>query len=147
MNEDNAKLLLKNGKYGVLSMQAENGGAYAVPVSYFWDGKDALYIHCAPEGRKLKCMSLCPRVSVCVIGNTKIYSSKFTTAYESIILECNAVMNLSDKEKMDALMILLDKFAPNDKIIGKKYAEKSFHRTEVVRLDVVKWSGKAKRIE
>jgi uncharacterized protein len=48
------------------------------------------------------------------------------------------------KERMKALELLLDKYSPNDKETGMKYAEKSFSRTEVIRLDVVEWSGKKK---
>ena len=46
--------ILKDGEYGVLSMQEENGeGAYGVPLSYVWDRGNSIYIHCAPSGHKL----------------------------------------------------------------------------------------------
>ena len=65
LTEESAILLLTKGEYGMLSMQAENGGAYAVPISFVWDGVRSVYFHCAIEGRKLRCIELCNRVSFC----------------------------------------------------------------------------------
>ena len=49
LDEKRAFEILKEGEYGVLSMQEENGeGAYGVPLSYVWDRGNSIYIHCAP---------------------------------------------------------------------------------------------------
>jgi nitroimidazol reductase NimA-like FMN-containing flavoprotein (pyridoxamine 5'-phosphate oxidase superfamily) len=146
LSEESAILLLKNGEIGVLSMQAENGGAYAVPVSYVWDGKGSVYFHCAKDGRKLRCIALCNSVSFCVVGRTNVIPDKFTTEYESIILECKAYTNLPSEERMKALEQILDKYSPADKTAGRKYAENSFNKTEIVRLDIEHWSGKRKTV-
>ena len=47
---------------------------------------------------------------------------------------------------MHALVLLVEKLSPDDVEIGKKYAEKSFHRTEIIRLDITEFSGKTKRM-
>lgn len=52
LEKEKAISLLKNGEYGVLSMQDEENGAYGVPINYVWNKKNSIYIHCAPEGRK-----------------------------------------------------------------------------------------------
>lgn len=147
LDEASACQLLREGEYGVLSLIDEAGGAYGVPLNYVWDGGKYLYVHCAPAGRKLRCMAYCPDVSFCVVGRTRVASSRFTTAYESIVLHCLAEIGLTPEEKKQALDLLLDKYSPNDKEIGRKYAEKSFHRTEIIRLTVKEYSGKCKRIE
>ena len=49
-------------------------------------------------------------------------------------------------ERMQALRLLLEKYSPDDCVTGMRYAEKSFHRTEILRLEVETVSGKAKRI-
>ena len=46
-----------------------------------------------------------------------------------------------------ALELLLDKFSPNDKAVGLKYAEKSFYRTEILKLHIQSISGKAKHVQ
>jgi hypothetical protein len=47
---------------------------------------------------------------------------------------------------MKALELIIDKYSPGDKEVGLKYAQKSFDRTEIIRLDIEKWSGKCKKI-
>ena len=69
--EDEACELLRTGEYGVLSMvdDTECGArAYGLPVNYVWDGDKTLYIHCAKEGRKLRCIAQNACVSFCVVG-------------------------------------------------------------------------------
>ena len=146
LDETAARELLRTGEYGVLSMQAAEGGGYGIPLSYVWDGETRIYVHCAPEGRKLRCLDRCAEVSFCVVGRTKVLPSKFTTAYESVVLQCRAVRGLSPEERMDALRLLLEKYAPEDCVTGMRYAEKSFHRTEILRLEIRPASGKQKKI-
>jgi len=33
---------------------------------------------------------------------------------------------------MRALILLIEKYSPDGKVNGEKYAEKSFHRTEII---------------
>lgn len=146
LEETNARLLLQSCEYGVLSMCNEEGGAYGLPLSFVWDGGSTIYIHCAPVGRKLRCIELSLRVSFCVVGKTNVLPNKFTTEYESVVATCNASTGLSDDEKMKALRLILQKYSPNDQIVGQQYAEKSFHRTEIIKLDIVEFSGKCKRV-
>ena len=142
--EERAYGLLKEGEYGVLSMVSPDGKPYGIPVNYVWDGKDAIYIHCAPEGRKLRCIQVTPEVSFCIVGATHVLPDKFTTNYESIILTCNAQTGLSAEERMSALHRFIEKYSMQFKEIGEKYAEKSFHRTEIIKLTIQAFSGKAK---
>ena len=74
-------------------------------------------------------------------------SDKFTTNYESVILRGKIETDLPSAEKRKALELLLDKYSPEDKEVGLKYAEKSFHRTEILRFTIQTISGKAKQIK
>ncbi len=148
-SEDEARELLRGGEYGVLSMvdgTSDEVEAYGVPVNYVWNGDDTLYVHCAKEGRKLRCMAGNARVSFCVVGRTHVIPDKFTTTYQSIVLQCRAEIGLSDEEKRKALRLILSKYSSDYAEIGLKYAERSFPRTEVIKLTIDKWSGKSKRI-
>jgi len=144
LEEEQAIRLLKESEYGVLSIQSDKAGVYGLPIDYVWDGESSLYLHCAQEGHKLDCIAKYPKVSFCIIGHTNVISNKFTTAYESIILTGEAHIGLSSDEKMKALKLILQKYCPNDQVVGQKYAEKSFHRTEVIRIDIDEFSGKCK---
>lgn len=145
LDEAKAISLLRNGEYGVLSMVTDNGG-YGIPVNFVWDKKNSIYIHCAPEGRKLKAIRENPNVSLCIIGKVHLLPNKFTTEYESAIFFGKAHVNLSNEEKMKALHLLIDKLSSDFKDIGAKYAEKSFHRVEIIRVDFEEFSGKQKKV-
>lgn len=146
LDEARAFEILKDGEYGVLSMQAEDGsGAYGIPISYVWDRGNSIYIHCAPMGRKLRCIDACEQVSFCVVGRTRVIPHDFTTAYESVVLRCMAHHSLPEAERMSALSWLLSKYCPEEKMRGIEYAQKSFHRTEIIRLDIEEVSAKAKK--
>ena len=144
LDREYAEKLLKNGEYGVLSM-CDGSSTYGIPVNYVWDGKDSIYIHCAPQGRKLDILALNSSVSFCIVGCTHVLSESFTTRYESIIVQGTATAKLSAEERMSALEMILDKYSPDHKTVGMKYAEKSFHRTAVIRIDITTVSGKCKK--
>ena len=147
LDEERALEILEKGEYGVLSMKSEDGeSAYGIPLSYVWDRQHSLYVHCAPEGRKLACIDACPKVSFCVVGRTNVIAEKFTTGYESIVLRCTAVHQLPEAERREALALFVHKYCPGHEELGKVYAEKSFHRTEILRLDIETLSGKTKKM-
>jgi len=147
MDESEATNLLRTAEYGFLALSDTDGQPYGIPVNYAWDGKDSLYIHCAPEGRKLGIIDSNCKVSFCVVGRTHLLPSKFTTEYESIVLFGKAYRNLSDEEKWKALDLILQKLSPDDQEIGHKYAKGSFSRVEIIRIDVSSWSGKHKVVK
>lgn len=149
LEETDAMQLLRLGEYGILSMVELRGNepaGYGIPINYVWDENGHIYFHCAPEGLKLQILTQNRGVSFCVIGHTNVISHKFTTAYESIIVRGQMCIDLSPEERKSALILLLDKYSPNDKEIGMKYIEKSFHRTNIIRLDIDEISGKTKRV-
>lgn len=145
LDEASAKELLKKGKYGVLSMQAENGGAYSVPISFAWDEELTIYFHCAPDGRKLRCLALNNMVSFCVVGSQQVLPEKFSTLYESVVIEGKASTGLPEDERKKALEMLVDKYSPDHKLKGMQYASNSFHKTEIIKLEIESWSGKSRK--
>lgn len=146
LSAEEAAGVLRRGEYGFLAMQDAGGGAYGVPISYVWDGGSRIYLHCAPEGRKLSCLERHPEVTFCVVGATHVVGRKFTTAYESVILRCRAVVGPDEEERWKAIDLLLRKYSPEHAETGRMYAEKSFHRTQVIRLEILAASGKCKRV-
>ena len=146
LEDESAIKLLETGEYGVLSMISTDGSAYGIPISYAWDKQSAIYLHCAPEGEKLRNIAQDSTVSFCIVGQTEVISNQFTTAYESLVLRGKAVKITEREERMHALELILDKYSPNDKEVGMKYAEKSFDRTAIIRIDVETFSGKTKKI-
>lgn len=145
LEKEAALELLEKGEYGFLAMAGTNGYGYGIPLSYVREDEH-LYFHCAPEGYKLECLRACPDVSFCVVGETRVIPGQFTTAYESVLVFGHARLDLPDEEKRHALERLVAKYAPAFEAVGEKYIEKSFHRTAIIRVDIVHLTGKCKRI-
>lgn len=146
LDEEAAREVLRDGEYGYLSLVRPDGTAYGVPVNYVWDGADAIYLHGAPEGEKLRCIACCADLSFCVVGRTQVEPQHFTTAYESVVIACRAAVDLPPEERMHALELLIAKYCPDDTTAGRHAAERSFHRTAIIRLDRLRGSGKCKKI-
>lgn len=146
LEQEAAVKLLRMGEYGVLSLCGADG-AYGVPLSYAWDAEEAIYFHCAPEGEKLEHIKHNPNVSFAIVGHTHVLSAKFTTEYESLILKGVAEVVENEAERMAALELILDKYSPEDKAVGMKYAEKSFNKTTILRLTIQTVSGKCRKVE
>ena len=83
-------------------------------------------------------------MSFSIVGRVHLLPNKFTTEYESVILTGRAVLDLDADERMKALKLLLAKLSPDDMEVGLRYAEKSFGRTAIIRLDITHYSGKSK---
>lgn len=145
MDKERALQLLATSEYGILSMVSDGGG-YGIPINFVWDGKESIYIHCAPEGRKLHALEQNPNVSLCVVGRVHLLPRNFTTEYESAIFFGKAHLHLDEEERMQALHLLIRKLSADFSNIGDKYARASFHRTEVIRVDITDFSGKQKHV-
>jgi len=143
LDYDKAKDLLTEAEYGFLSFGGESG--YGIPINFALNGT-SLYFHCAPQGEKTRRIGENNMACFCVVGNTKLQPEKFTTAYESVLAFGNISVVSDDEERMAALGFIVDKYSFEYRELGKTYAEKSFHRTAVLRLDIVKISGKTKVI-
>lgn len=136
-----AKEILKNGEYGVLSTNGENGYSYGTPLSYVYFN-NSVYFHCALEGQKLENINYNKKVSFCVVGKTCVIPEKFSTKYESTILfgEANEVFG---EEKNEALLELLKKYSPDFIDKGKLYIKNAGDKTRVIKMIIDKISGKA----
>ena len=146
LDETRALQLLTQGEYGFLALAGDEAqGGYGVPVSYVYDN-GVIWFHCAPEGEKLRRINACPKASFCVVGNTEVQPGKFTTLYESV-MAFGEIRIIGDEDlKRYALLLLLRKYSSDYLDLGTKYLEKSLHRTAILRMDIVRVSGKAKKI-
>ncbi len=145
LEESKANQLLLDGEYGILSM-VDKDEPYGIPLSFCWDKKESIYLHCALEGRKLDILKENNKASFCIVGKTNVIPHQFTTEYESIILKGIITLDLSVEERMQALGLLVDKYAPDHKAKGVIYAEKSLTNTNILRFDIEEFSGKCRRI-
>ena len=143
LSEQRALQLLENSEYGFLAMASAEGG-YGVPMNFVFDGQ-TIYLHCAPEGRKLRAIEHDARVSFCVVGPARLIAQEFTTAYESVVVQGRARRVTSEEECHRALSLLVAKFSPQYKAEGEQAIARSLHRTAIVAIDIETISGKSKQ--
>jgi nitroimidazol reductase NimA-like FMN-containing flavoprotein (pyridoxamine 5'-phosphate oxidase superfamily) len=135
--------ILNKGEYGVLATVGENGYAYATPLSYVYFN-ECIYFHGSQEGNKLDNIKVNDKVSFCVVGKTKVLPEQFSTDYESVIVFGKASIVEAD-EKKQALLAISDKYSPEFKNEGMAYIERAASVTCVVKIEIDRVTGKARR--
>lgn len=143
ITQDETVALLEKGEYGILSLLDADNLPYGLPLSYAYaDGR--IYIHCAPEGRKLDGLRKHPAVSFCIVGATQLLPEKFTTRYESVIVTGTA-HELEGEEKDAALMALVRKYAPQHLEKGAAYVQSAADKACAFAISIECLTGKARR--
>jgi len=142
--ETEAYRILDEGGDGVLATWGEDGYPYAVPMNHVLaDG--ALYLHCALAGHRLDNLAHCDKVSYCVVSAREVVPAELSTDYRSAIVFGRAVRVEAPEEKRKALLALLHRFAPGHLESGLKALEGSFDRVAVLRVDIHRITGKARK--
>ena len=144
LSEDKALQLLRTAEYATLSMIDADGMPYAVPISFAFDGNTSVYLHGAKTGKKLSCINYNNHVCCSIVGATSVQSEKFTSIFESIVLQAKAFVVTDEAERFQAMRLLLEKYSPQHIEKGIAFAANYMHETGVLRLDIVKMSGKSK---
>ncbi len=143
MPESEARELLERGEYGVLSLCGADNEPYGLPLSYCVLD-NAIYFHCALEGRKLALLAVNSRASFCVVGATEVLPDKFSTRYESVIVS-GQVSEALDDEKQRCLAGLVAKYMNDRMQEGLRYISSDRAKTKVFRLGIEHICGKARR--
>ncbi len=143
MSREWAWELLEKGEYGILSLLS-NGEPYAVPMSYLvWKGR--VYFHSALEGRKMEALECGTRAQLTVVGRTKpVYTSNFTTFFESAMAVGTLSLVTDAEEKKEILLRLAEKYLPDHMEKAEDAVMHSLARTAVIVLTVESVTGKAK---
>lgn len=137
---EDAKDVLANASYGILSTVGEGDQPYGVPLNFVYRD-DTIYFHCALTGHKLDNLESNPKVSFCVVGNVEILPSDFSTNYVSTMV-FGIASEAEGEERHKALMWLLEKYSPDFIEEGKKYVHKLDNVTKVIKIKVQHLSGK-----
>jgi uncharacterized protein len=144
MSRDESLAALKKGTWGVLSVISE-GEPYGVPLNYYYSTEEnAVFFHCAVEGRKLNAIESDQRVSFAVVLSEKIDAGRYTTLYESVIVSGRASIVSDEEEKFKRLKELCSALAPGGDG-GDAMINKYLKLTHVVRIDVESISGKTNK--
>jgi nitroimidazol reductase NimA-like FMN-containing flavoprotein (pyridoxamine 5'-phosphate oxidase superfamily) len=144
LGTEEAYAILAKGDHGVLATWGEDGYPYAVPINHVLDG-EVLYLHCAQAGHKLENLQHCDKVSYCVVTEAEVLPRELATQYESAVAFGRARRVEDPDEKYRALVALLQRFAPEHMAHGMEELRTSFERTAVLRIDLERVTGKARK--
>jgi len=115
---------------------------YIVPM-HFGMKKDTLYFHCAHKGRKLDIIKCNPTVCFELEGDTRIVNTgkpcSWSTSYESVIGYGTASLVTDPEEKREALMVIVDHYAPGTTY---EFEEKKVDEVAVLKVVVTSMTGK-----
>jgi len=133
--------ILAKGEYGMLATSDMQNLPYVVPMSYVYVD-NCIYLHCATEGQKLDNIKENPKVSFCVVGDTKVIPENFGTAFESIILFGKAEIIQDKQEMVKGLRALVNKYSYDYKVQGEEYINKDAGSTRVIKINIEHITGK-----
>ncbi len=142
-SDEEARELLDSSSYGILSLVSQDGQPYGVPVNHVYAPQDnAIYIHCAQEGQKLDFLRANPKASFTVVGMGQVVEEKFTTRYESAIVQGVASLIEEEQEKVRALLLLCARLTPSMAETQDAYIQTFLPKVAVIRLDIREITGK-----
>lgn len=139
---------LKRVPFGVLATEFE-GQPFQKPSLFVYDeGRNAIYIHGATEGRLPTNLSANRSVSFCVSEMGRLLpadtSMEFGVEYASVIVFGEALILTDQEEARYGLQLLLDRYFPH-LIPGEDYEpvrQEELNITNVYRIDIQAISGK-----
>lgn len=145
MTDQRVKEILKEGEYGVLSVLNDLGYPYGVPVNYVYKD-EKLFIHCAKAGAKLEAILKEPKVSFNIVMTHGVIAERFTSYYESVTVFGKAEL-MEGESAIAPLKAFIDKYSPEYKEGGYKYAEGSFAKTMIIEIVPESVTGKSSNMK
>ena len=139
--EETAWEVLERCEYVTLSMIAENGTPYAIPINVVREGS-CLYFHGATEGRKVNCLHSGARVCVSCVCDAQVVPEAITTRYTSAIAFGAVETVTAPEEKAAALERICRRFAVPEELIQKESAA-YLTKTAIWKITVDAITGKS----
>lgn len=141
MPESFALQVADSALWAVMSLVDSDNNPYGVPINIVRKDKN-IYFHSAKQGFKLDCLAHQKKVCLTCVGDNSLAPMEFTTKYQSSILRGVAIEVMEDEEKVMALRILGEKFAPSnvEKLQGEIHAFLS--QTSVWKIEIESATGK-----
>jgi len=160
--------VIDNADFGIVSMVAESGIPYGIPLSIVREDNN-LYFHSAMSGKKVNILRDNSEVSVTFVGKVKvpdvyikeeldeiikdkknagnIISSKvFTTEFESTIVFGKVKILEEKEEKIKGLRLICEKYTPSKMEYFPIAIESGLNITNVYKIEIREITGKRKKI-
>ena len=130
--------------FACLGLVTPQGEPYQVPISPARQGS-CFYFHCAPQGKKINCLTANPKVCLSFVTGVEPIPEQYTTRYQSAIAFGTAQEVTDAQEKMLALKLICQRYAPTAMEGYEQEANRLFHRTGIWKIQVDTITGKEKK--
>lgn len=136
--------MLESAEYSVLSTISTDNTAYGTPLNFVHkDG--AIYFHCAKEGHKIDNISSNSSGCFTIVDSVNLLPSAFSTEYRSAVIFGEVKIVEDSEEKRAGLIALVEKLSPDFIEKGIEYVDRAIDRALVLRMDIERMTGKAKK--
>jgi len=134
--------VLRSQKYMTVACSKDNQ-PYLFTVNYAFDhSKNSLYFHCAPEGKKMEYLASNPLVWGQVIEDRGYLYGKCDHNYRSVHFQGVVQVVQEEKEKMEALHLLIDQQELDPEPVKRNLTPKQIENTAIVKILIIGISGK-----
>lgn len=141
LTDDECVAILKKATAGTLALLGDGGYPYSLPISYVYnDGK--LFFHSALKGHKIDAIRQCDKASFSVIDKDDVKPKEYTTYFRSVVCFGRIHIIDNDKEKMEAVRCLGNRYNPNDDESLAKELAKAYKAMCMIELDIEHMTGK-----
>jgi nitroimidazol reductase NimA-like FMN-containing flavoprotein (pyridoxamine 5'-phosphate oxidase superfamily) len=143
LSEDKCKKMINYHVYGRLATAGKDNVPYITPVNYAYDG-DAIYIHCALQGRKLSNIKDNPVVcfEISAPGNLRDSHKAcgFSINYWSILIFAKEEIFLDIDIKRLGLNAIMGKYASQFEY--NDFTDDDLERVNIIKINIESISGK-----
>jgi len=143
VTEDECITIIKANNAGTLSLSDTNGYPYGVPLNYMFHS-DAIYFHCAKEGKKIDLIAQNAKACFTVIGKNEVVPKDVSTNYQSVII-FGDIEIVADKQLKHDMLIELGAHFGCERGMLEGYVAAHENACHLLRLNIAYMSGKARR--
>lgn len=145
-DRDFALSLIDHCTHGVMALSTGTPLPYCLPLSFVRIG-EALYFHCAQEGRKIDLLRRFPQVCITFVGEDRpvfVPPAMYTAYFQSALVTGTASEVTRPDEKTEALRALCQKVTPEHMDGFETALQTSLAATAVWKIHIEEITAKAK---
>lgn len=131
-------------EWATLATIDTEGMPYCIPLSIARVG-NAIYFHCAKEGKKIDCFNRNDNVCISCVGNTLRPKDEFTTKYESAMVFGKISQVSEDNEKIEALRAICQRHTPDNMPCFDEAIARSLAITDIWKVTIEVIDGKRRK--
>lgn len=142
ISEQEARVILKEGKRAVLSVNGDDGYPYAIPVNYYYDEEEnRIYIHGSKAGHKIDAINADNKVCFTVYNDGYLEEGDWAYHVSSTVVFGRASIIKDEEKRFQKVLLLTEKYYPT-KEMAKETVEEGFAYVNLIAIDIEHISGK-----